>query len=195
MPRPRKHDPVALLDRATRYFWQHGYRSSTSAELAAACGVHEPTLNNAFGNKSKLYRQCLATYTDMGAQAREAAAKEASPLDRIAALLRTIAGMITSPDLPGGCLMTNSIAEIRSLDEEIAEAVREATAEFLHCFEAWFAEAKQSGELSPDFDPKAATSFLAAQIYGWGLLIHIAPERVQESLQSSLDWLQQQRLR
>src|SRR5687767_4948989 len=67
--RPRSFDTDEVLDRARDVFWRHGYAGTSMDQLAAATGLHKPSLYGAFGDKKRLYLAALRNYlAEVGAQ-------------------------------------------------------------------------------------------------------------------------------
>src|ERR1700722_12458610 len=62
--RPREYDPDRALANATRVFWKNGYAATSLDELAAAPGMHRPSLYAGFGDKRELYLGTLRRYRD-----------------------------------------------------------------------------------------------------------------------------------
>ena len=60
--RPRKFVREEVLDRALALFWGRGYEATSMAELAAAMGMHSPSIYAAFGSKEELFREAAARY-------------------------------------------------------------------------------------------------------------------------------------
>jgi len=107
--RPRTFDEERALDAALGVFWRHGYQGASLAELTHAMGVSKPSLYAAFGNKERLYLAALERYRERQLR-KHAEALAAEPDLRIAlrAFLRSVAVMLTAPELPGGCMVVNS---------------------------------------------------------------------------------------
>jgi len=80
---------VQLLRAAVECFGQHGYRGTTTAQLARAAGISEPVLYQHFKSKHDLFvalvdqvgREVLRTW-------RQAIAPLSSPMDQLRVLLR-----------------------------------------------------------------------------------------------------------
>lgn len=62
--RPRKYDPEAALESATRVFWQEGYDGTKVDDIAAATGMSKPSLYAAFGEKPAIFKACLRRYNE-----------------------------------------------------------------------------------------------------------------------------------
>ena len=61
-----------ILDAAVRLFNTKGYNGATTAEIARAAGISEPTLYKHFDNKHALFRECFRSiWDDLLARYRE----------------------------------------------------------------------------------------------------------------------------
>jgi TetR/AcrR family transcriptional regulator, transcriptional repressor for nem operon len=194
MGRPRSFDENTALSTATEVFWREGYQGATSAAIATACGMHEPSLFGAFGNKTALFSRCLDHYAETHSKpALEAAKRVASPFESLIVFLKALEVSITQGSGPKGCFLTNSLAEAHRLDPELGKKVLAMHQAMLSQIKKWLMKAKAAGELKASSRPDEITSALAAHIYGWGLLANLNPRLVHEAVRSCLAWLESQR--
>ncbi len=78
-------------------------------ELTNAPGVGKPSLYAASGNKEQLYLKVLERYREQQLiKHAEALAAEPDVKQAMRAFMRSVAIMLTAPDLPGGCMVVNS---------------------------------------------------------------------------------------
>jgi AcrR family transcriptional regulator len=190
MGRPRKFDETSALGAATELFWRHGYQGATVANLAAACGMHEPSLFGAFGNKSSLFSRCLQHYSDTYSKAAFAKAMTtSSPLQSLILFLEALQHSVTSPNQPKGCFLTNSLAELDRLEPELRQQVQAMHQAMLNQIQQWLELAQSRGELSLTVDPAQLTAVLAAHIYGWGMLANMNVDLVHSAAESCISWL------
>jgi TetR/AcrR family transcriptional regulator, transcriptional repressor for nem operon len=194
MGRPRTFDESTALTAATEVFWQKGYLGAKSAEIAAACGLHEPSLFGAFGNKRELFSRCLDHYAEhYSVPALTAAEKAKSPLESLMIFLRALEISVSQPTGPKGCFLTNSLAEAHRLEPELGDKVRAMHQAMLLQIKKWLVSAKAKGELKAGSKPDEMAATLAAQIYGWGLLANLDVKLVHDAAKVSLAWLEAQR--
>lgn len=108
--RPLSFDRQTALRRAMLTFWQHGYETTSIADLTQAMGITAPSLYTAFGDKKHLFLEAVHLY----AQPPEVlqAQLDAAPSGRTAAqrLLTTAAVAFTGDATPPGCLLASSAA-------------------------------------------------------------------------------------
>jgi AcrR family transcriptional regulator len=124
--RPRVFDEEQALDAALAVFWRNGYQGASLAELTQAMGISKPSLYTAFGNKEQLYLSALERYREQ--QLIKHAKKLAAEPDLKNAMrvfLRSVATMLTSPELPGGCMVvTSAVAcDTAALPQRVVAAI------------------------------------------------------------------------
>ena len=107
--RPRIFSEAQALDAALAVFWRNGYQGASLSELTNAMGISKPSLYAAFGNKEQLYLLALERYRQQHlTKHAEALASEPDLTKAMRAFLRSVATMLTAPELPGGCMVVNS---------------------------------------------------------------------------------------
>ena len=124
--RPRAFDEEQALDAALAVFWRNGYQGASLAELTHAMDISKPSLYAAFGNKEQLYLSALQRYREQQLiKHAEALAAEADLKSAIRAFLRSVATMLTSPELPGGCMVVNSAVacDTAALPQRVVAAI------------------------------------------------------------------------
>jgi AcrR family transcriptional regulator len=171
--RPRSFDPDQVLARARETFWKHGYAGTSMDQLAAASGLHKPSLYGAFGDKKQLYLAALDDYlaevrADFvkafalpGLKAALEAAREVS-LDKFLGC-----GTPASAGAGGamGCFMMNTAMPEAIEDPEISRVVRGAMESLELALFYRLEKAKADGELAANADPQELAMILIANHY------------------------------
>ena len=133
--RPLSFDREAALTKAMHLFWQHGYETTSVAELTTAMGITPPSLYTAFGDKKRLFLEAIDRYTNGGA-AIGLIQEAATARDAALAMLRGSAVAFTGDDTPAGCLLASAAvsgsdaaadvrAHLASVRQEIETALRD----------------------------------------------------------------------
>jgi AcrR family transcriptional regulator len=167
--RPRTFDIDHALDRAVEVFWKHGYQDASLHDLTEAMGLSKPSLYAAFGDKEALYLKGLQRYLSL-LIARHAATLNEEPDGRAALVgfLRSLAGMLTDPALPGGCFIINGTADCGG--STIPASVELALRSALQGTETMVLErlkrAQKDGQLPPGMTPEALASLFGSLIAG-----------------------------
>lgn len=168
--RPRSFDREVALNAAMYLFWEHGFESTSIADLTRAMGITPPSLYTAFGDKRGLFRAAVYHYLggvspiidniNSAATAREAAYE----------LMRSAAVGGTGDHTPAGCLLASSIvsssAEAADIRRELA-AIRQKIETALKLrIERDIAE----GTLPPNSDAEMLAGLVFAVVQGMSTL-------------------------
>lgn len=124
--RPRNFDTEQALDAALAVFWRKGYQSASLTDLTQAMAINKPSMYAAFGNKEQLYLAALQRYREQQLiKHAQALAGEPDVKKAMRAFLRSVAVMLTAPELPGGCMVVNSAvaSDIAALPASVVAAI------------------------------------------------------------------------
>ncbi|MFB7587463.1 TetR/AcrR family transcriptional regulator [Streptomyces sp. NPDC056169] len=163
--RPRSFDRLTALEQATMAFWEHGYETTSVADLTRAMGISAPSLYAAFGDKRTLFEEVVEAYAgSYGAYGGRAFAEEPTARGAIGRVLREAAELFTESGHPRGCLMIS--AAINCSTPEVEEALRARREANLTSFEARIRRGVEAGELSSGTDARALARFSGAVLQG-----------------------------
>ena len=111
--RQREFDKQIALDAAMELFWSNGYSGTSLSDLTNAMGINKPSLYAAFGNKEALCVSALNHYVSKYGSPHmdELNAPGKSLRSRLTAYLKSIAQMVSDPELPGGCFVAATTNE------------------------------------------------------------------------------------
>lgn len=168
--RPRSFDREEALRRAMGVFWRRGYESASIAELCAAMEINPPSLYAAFGNKAQLFIEAARHYKTVywdPARARLAAHPDVHA--GMAGFFREAAGILTSQDVPSGCLIILAATNVSAEDEAVNEALRSLRKDSFDCFLTRIERAIGEGQLPPDTDAGVLAATLDAVVEGMSL--------------------------
>lgn len=163
--RPRSFDRPTALEQATMAFWEHGYETTSVADLTRVMGISAPSLYSAFGDKRTLFEEVVETYAgSYGSYGGRAFTEEPTARAAIGRILRESAELYTEPGHPRGCLMIS--AAVNCSTPEVEEALRARREANLTSFEARIRQGVESGELAPGTDARALARFSGAVLQG-----------------------------
>ncbi|MFI1810353.1 TetR/AcrR family transcriptional regulator [Streptomyces sp. NPDC020422] len=163
--RPRSFDRPTALEQATMAFWEHGYETTSVADLTRVMGISAPSLYAAFGDKKTLFEEVVEEYArSHGAFGGRALAEEPTARDAIGRMLREAAAEYTDPAHPRGCLVISAATNCST--SEVEEALRERRAANIATFEARIRRDVEGGELPAGTDPRALARFSGAVLQG-----------------------------
>lgn len=199
--RPRNFDKDEVLDRALEVFWRHGFQGASLSELTAAMGLNKPSLYAAFGDKEHLYLRSLERYMQ-ARLAKHAAILTVEPDGQraIERFLRSMADMVTDPELPGGCFVINGTADCGGLSTPpaVEMALRQALRGSESMLRQRLERAQSDGQLSPHESVQDLAAFFISLFAGLCVLaksgaarakldtaitaaMHVWPERLRSN--------------
>ncbi|TVT62151.1 TetR/AcrR family transcriptional regulator [Amycolatopsis rhizosphaerae] len=124
----KQFDVDTVLDAAMVQFWRAGYADTSLDDLCRATGLNRSSIYSSLGDKDSLYLRCLDRYAtrygDRYDQALSSASEE--PLRAIREFFEVTLKRIADPDLPDGCLVTQTAMAIPVLSPDIAARAIEA---------------------------------------------------------------------
>lgn len=164
--RPRKFDTDVVLQRVRDTFWRHGYAGTSMDQLAAATGLHKPSLYGAFGDKKQLYLAALDNYlAEVRADFAEAFALPSLKASLEAAREVSLDKFMGGEDGAMGCFMMNTAMTEATEDPEISRVVRGAMESLEQALYLRLVQAKEEGELAAAADPQELAMILVANHY------------------------------
>ena len=171
MPRPKSFDEDTVLDQAVRLFWERGYEATSLADLEAHLGLGRQSLYNTFGDKQTLFLKALARYRqDAGGAALAPLDAPGAGLAAIRSFFQSAVESLTAPGARRGCLVTNTISELGSLDAGALVQCNQSRDALARAFRRALGAAKERGEVSAALDVEAAATLLVIQSYGLNVL-------------------------
>jgi len=171
-------------------FWEKGFKSTTTKELAKAAGISEGSLFHSFKSKREIYIQSLNWYSESGKALAERMESNESALEGIRDYWDSAAKMAIDPDRTNGCFITNASVEV-SKDPEIAEFLKSEHLRYDNQFKAMLDRAVAQGEISADADTLALAQFLSNGLQGLRLLARMNPseQKVRNVLEVTMSAL------
>lgn len=159
--RPQQFDFETVLENAMNAFWARGYEACSMQHLLTATGLSKSSLYNQFGDKQKLFEQCLLRYRQQSAE-RLSGALNSTHSYRLflSDILNSVATETCSSQSPRGCLIMNTATEFGQTNSEIAHLVGDS----LQVFRGIFLKAIQRGQSSGEFSATLSAEDMATYI-------------------------------
>lgn len=165
--RPRSFDRDTALEKALRAFWEHGYETTSIADLTRAMGIAAPSLYAAFGDKKTLFEEVVEVYVRRyGGFIGRALAEESTARSAVGRVLREAAVEYTEPGRPPGCLVINAAVNAAPASAEVTEALRGMREENVHALTSRIRAGVEAGELPEETDAAALARFVGAVLQG-----------------------------
>lgn len=165
--RPRSFDRDTALEKALRAFWEHGYETTSIADLTRAMGIAAPSLYAAFGDKKTLFEEVVEVYVRRyGGFIERALAEEPTARSAVGRVLREAAVEYTEPGRPPGCLVINAAVNAAPASAEVTEALRGMREGNVHALTSRIRAGVAAGELPEETDASALARFVGAVLQG-----------------------------
>jgi TetR/AcrR family transcriptional regulator, transcriptional repressor for nem operon len=159
-----------------RRFWAAGYAATSVRDLGDVMGLGAASLYNAFGDKRKLFTQCLDRYLDANMRARIARVEQTQQSRQaITTFLTEIVERSIENRL--GCMLANAALEVAPHDPDVAEVVAERMTELEAFFRRCVIAAQNDGSISPTVNPADAARLLLTTVMGLRVLARGYPKR------------------
>jgi TetR/AcrR family transcriptional repressor of nem operon len=184
MPDVVHFDIEEALDLFLGVFWEKGYKSATTRELAKIAGISEGSLFNSFRSKRDIYIQSLKRYNESGKHLAARMESNESALEGIREYWNTFAKMAMDPSRTNGCMITNATIEA-SKDPEISELLKSVHLRYDNQFKKMLDRAVAQGEISELADTQALAQFLSNGLQGLRLLGRMNPD--EQKVRNILD--------
>jgi TetR/AcrR family transcriptional repressor of nem operon len=187
MGRPMKFEAEEVVDKAVEVFWRQGFAATTPQNLVDALGIGKGSLYNTFKSKHHLFELSLRRYSAKRVAALAKELEAPGPiLPRLREAMRTLAGI---GDHRFGCLIVNSVAELGSTDERVAEVAKELFDQIETAFRSAIERGRASGEISSRRRPPSdSAGALLAAVIGTSVLAKTGsdPADLNRTLDSAL---------
>ncbi|MER6048947.1 TetR/AcrR family transcriptional regulator [Streptomyces sp. NPDC001793] len=165
--RPRSFDRDTALEKAIRSFWEHGYESTSIADLTREMGISTPSLYAAFGDKRALFDEAIAVYVQLyGGFISRALAEEPTARRGVERALREAAAEYTVPDRPRGCMVISAALNTGPSSAEVAASLREKRQANAREIAQAIRADTAAGRLPADTDARALAEYVSAIIAG-----------------------------
>ncbi len=162
--RPKSYDRTAALRAMRRVFWAQGFAATSLDDLTAATAMNRPSLYNAFGDKTGIFRLVLEDYVNEIRPLFRAAFNTPGHLrDGLMAVYEAAFAVYLSPEAQGlGCFMIGAALTDSARDAEVGGLILASLREIEQGFVWRMRRAQAEGELSPDADIKALARLAAS---------------------------------
>ncbi len=146
--RTKAFDTNEVLDKAVHLFWANGYEATSIPALESKMGIKRQSLYNTFGNKHRLFLSSLQHYHEHVIVTNFATLLTAtSPKKAIHDYFNQRIDDLDNPNIINGCLVTNSLAELGLIDEDVKKQTRKTLEYMEGVFYKTIVRAQQLGEI------------------------------------------------
>lgn len=150
MARTKEFDRAQVLHQAMLVFWEKGYDGTSMADLLEAMGISRSSMYETFTDKHALYLEAAQLYRRNSQEKRRFLLEAKSAREGIRQYFeRHIDGSFRE-DTPMGCLVTNTIVNVDSPEDEINRLMRTHFEELGVAFRELLKRGQDSGEIAAD---------------------------------------------
>jgi len=165
----KQFDRDEALNEAMQLFWSHGYEATGVADLLSHMGIGRQSLYDTFGSKRTLFLEALRTYfIEQAKTAESLLGGSGTAIENLEAFLENREQLVA--DLPKGCLIGNTAAELGPHDPEVAQTVRAFLGEFKKSIADLLRAGQEAGDIRRDLDPVEMASVVVVTFQGAALL-------------------------
>ena len=124
MPRSKTYQDDIVLELAMNVFWVHGYEGTSVRLLEKEMGINQFSIYSSFNDKRNLFIKSLHKYREYVAQnVYQDLLKETAGFSELKNFLQNAIQRKNKKDVPIGCLVVNTAAEIGENDKEITREI------------------------------------------------------------------------
>lgn len=166
MPRNKEFDYNEKLEIVRNLFWEKGYHATSMKDIEHAMQLSITSIYNAYGNKHKLFLECLGNYAQMKTVQYQRAVKyEGSPFAVLSDVVHDVVNQ-TIKDRKA-CLIVRTIFELGDSDKEVSKLIT-ANAKVLEgIFKDLIEKAKMAKEIKGDVVPEVVARFILSSFSGF----------------------------
>lgn len=175
-----------VLERCAPVFNKKGYSGASMSDLVRVSGLEKGGIYNHFSSKEQLALESFDYAADvMRASFDAALAGREGALERIFAVVDVMGSLVEDPPVAGGCPVLNTAVESDDAHPALKERAAEAMSGWLRLVGRIVKDGMDSGELSPDADPRATASLVVATLEGAVMLsrLHDDPAHMRRAVE------------
>ncbi|WP_428035754.1 TetR/AcrR family transcriptional regulator [Amphritea sp.] len=163
--RPPGYDHNEALDNAIQVFWTKGLTATSLDDLAAAMKMNRPSIYNAFGNKTSIYRKAFARFVaELGEQLDRELFGEPDLNKAMKQFYRTALDTYFTGTVPLGCFVTSTAVVEAAAHPEIREDLEIVINRVDSVIEKRLLAAQQDGSWPKDRDANNVAKLLHATL-------------------------------
>jgi TetR/AcrR family transcriptional repressor of nem operon len=154
MARTPEFDRTKALEAAMKLFWARGYTATSLPDLLKAMGIARSSFYASFGDKRKLFTECLELFGDRTLAIVDNDATKMPPTALPRAFFEATILDVSQSRAKQGCMMVNTILELADVDEELNQLASHKLGVIENAFARAFKLAQQQNQLSTTHTPE-----------------------------------------
>ncbi|GAB3422530.1 TetR/AcrR family transcriptional regulator [Niabella aquatica] len=166
MPRNKGFDYNKKLEIVRNLFWEKGYHATSMKDIEHVMQLSITSIYNAYGNKHKLFLECLGNYAQMKtAQYQGAVKHDGSPFTVLFHVVHDVVKQ-TIKDKKN-CLIIRTIFELGDSDKEVSKLITTNAKVLEGIFKDLIEKAKMAKEIKGDVVPEVVARFILSSFSGF----------------------------
>ncbi|QIK70303.1 TetR/AcrR family transcriptional regulator [Erysipelothrix sp. HDW6C] len=184
MARHKEFSKEAALQQAMLLFWKKGFSRTSMQDLTEAMGLSRSSIYDSFENKEKLYADALELYAYQKSQKRInfVASLQANGKEKIILLFNDMIDGLYATTSPDGCLLTDSVGILPSVDASIHAFVTEQFASVRELYGELVALGKRDGSITSSLSNESL-SFMLFNLHESTIVLGSVGDNDQEQRQ------------
>ncbi len=159
MARTKEYRKEEALEAAMTLFWKQGYSATSIQQLLTVMGLSRSSMYAEFGNKRDLFEEALARYNNAVESLIRTISDASDPAEAVRNFFDASFGEHNSDMLFRGCLLVNTILEMRDVDDELSTSATKYLEKIEQAFSCCFKRCARKGTLHRDLDPELLAGF------------------------------------
>jgi TetR/AcrR family transcriptional repressor of nem operon len=177
MGRPKEFDRDEVLDLAVEVFRLHGYKGTSMQALLDGMNLNRSSFYDTFGDKHQLFVEAFDRYSKRRRDQLCVILDQPGPRKPlIRKYFEDAIDDVLAPPITG-CLLISAAVEFAEQNPAMRDRLVNSFVLTENLFFEALTEARETGELGPQHDPKALARFLVSSIRGLRLTAKVARER------------------
>lgn len=170
----------AALDGALLVFRERGYQAASMSDLGTAMNLTTGSIYKAFSDKRAIFLAAFDRYIELrNAQLQPLLKREATGLDKLAAMLRFYAETSHGAEGRSGCLVAGSTMELARYDDEMAGRVAVALRRVETTLRSLLRIGQADGSVSAEIDADVMAQTLLALLQGFRVIGKLGQDRAK----------------
>lgn len=141
MARPAAFDVERARDRALLLFWQKGFQAASLPELLAAMAISRSSFYAAYGDKRRLFVECLDLFAERTRRILSNARADRPPLTALQFFFERHLDGAGRARASYGCLLVNTVLEMAGVDDDLSDRASRHLAAVERLFETTLRDA------------------------------------------------------
>ena len=144
MARPIEFDIMTARESAMSLFWRKGYQASSLSDLLAEMKIGRGSFYAAFGDKRRLYLECLNLFAERTGAIVQKIRDKHPPMEAVRHFLQHSLNHTEGSKAGFGCMAVNTVIELAGVDDELAMVASAWLSKLQALFEECLCEAGYS---------------------------------------------------